>query len=365
LVNKLTARRVLPALSIAVASLVATLPAVPGRAAEDDTVIIATRHAPPFAIRTPQGWEGITIELVHRVAEEQGFSYELREMGLEEMLEATASGEVDAAAAAITVTADREQRLDFTHPFFTSGLGVAVPRRAELTWLSALRRIGSSAFLHAAGALLGILTLVGVLVWAVERRRNEQFPGDPVKGVGSGIWWSAVTMTTVGYGDKAPRTVAGRIIGLVWMFASVIIISGFTAAIATSLTVGQLDKSITGINDLYGKRVLTVGGSTSAGYLDEKLVPYETVSSVEEALDKLAAAQADAVVYDLPILRYLARHSHAQDVRVLPNVFVRQDYGIALPPAARFREQLNRDLLRIIQRPEWGRMLENYLGRND
>lgn len=56
------------------------------------------------------------------------------------------------------------------------------------------------------------------------------------------------------------------------MFASIIVISGFTAAIATSLTVGELEQLIAGIDDFHGKRVLTVKGSTSAAFLDEKLV---------------------------------------------------------------------------------------------
>jgi len=59
-------------------------------------------------------------------------------------------------------------------------------------------------------------------------------------------------MTTVGYGDKAPVTLAGRVVGLLWMPASIILISGFTAAIASALTVGQLDHSISGLDDLYG-----------------------------------------------------------------------------------------------------------------
>ena len=58
---------------------------------QDETLVIATRHAPPFAIKTEDGWTGITIELVRRIAERRGFSYELREMGLEEMLEAVAA----------------------------------------------------------------------------------------------------------------------------------------------------------------------------------------------------------------------------------------------------------------------------------
>ena len=325
-------------------------------------LVIATREAPPFAIKTDDGWQGITIELLHRMAEEVGFTYRLKEMGLEQMLQATAKGEVDAAAAALTVTAERERLLDFTHPFYTSGLGIAVPQRPQLTWLSALKRIVSGAFLQSAGALLAVLTLVGVVVWLVERRRNAQFPRDPVKGVGAGLWWSAVTMTTVGYGDKAPQTAAGRVIGLIWMFASIIIISGFTAAIATSLTVGQLEQSISGIGDFHGKRVLTVKGSTSAAFLDDKLVHYETVPDVAAGLERLAAGRADAVVYDLPILRYLVREHHADKLRVLPNHFERQDYGIALPTGSPLRERFNRSILQIVQSPEWTRMVAGYLG---
>jgi len=331
--------------------------------ADEVPLLIATRHAPPFAIKSADGWGGITIELVRRIAEERGFKFRLKEMGLEEMLDATAKGEVDAAAAALTVTAEREQRLDFTHPFFTSGLGIAVPRRTEVTWLSALTRIASGAFIQSAGALLGVLTLVGVLVWLAERRRNSQFPQKPIPGVSSGVWWSAVTMTTVGYGDKAPVTALGRILGLIWMFASIIMISDFTADIATSLTVGQLDQSIAGVEDLYGKRVLTAKDSTSAAYLDEKLVRHEAAATVAEALDKLATGQADAVVYDLPILRYLISDGYAQELRALPNLLLRQDYGVALPPGTPRREAFNREILRIIQGPEWARMLEGYLGR--
>jgi len=172
-------------------------------------------------------------------------------------------------------------------------------------------------------------------------------------------------MTTVGYGDKAPLTVMGRILGLIWMFASIIIISGFTAAIATSLTVGQLSQSIGGIEDLYGKRVLTARGSTSAAFLDSKLVHYSTVPNIDEALDQLAAGRADAVVYDLPILRYLINEKYTQQLRVLPNQFARQDYGIAIPPGSPLRERLNREILQIIQGAEWTTMLGGYLGPDE
>lgn len=323
---------------------------------------IATRNVPPFAMKVDGGWDGIAIELLRRIAEETGLEFDLKEMSLPQMLDATVKGQVDAAAAALTITAERERVMDFTHPFYSSGLGVAVRQRSEVTWLSALKRIGSGPFIQSMAALLGVLTLVGALVWLVERRRNGQFQSHPVRGIGSGIWWSAVTMTTVGYGDKAPVTLAGRIIGLVWMFASIIMISGFTAAIASSLTVGELDQAIRGVDDLRGKRVLTLDSSTSAAFLDEKLVRYTPAAELSDALAELAAGRADAVVYDAPILLYLVNEGHASELRVLPTVFARQDYGIGLPSGSPLREQLNRQILEIIRTPEWDRMLEAYLG---
>ncbi len=330
-----------------------------------DTLVIATREAPPFALRDGNGeWEGITVALLRELGTSLNIDFELVEMDLTQMLEAVESGEVDAAASALTITADREGAVDFTHPFYSSGLGIAVPRRSSGSLFGAISRLGSLAFLEAALALLALLTVVGVIVWLAERRRNDQFPESPIDGVASGIWWSAVTMTTVGYGDKAPATLPGRIVGLVWMFASIIIISGFTAAIATALTVDRLENSISSIDDLQGRRVLTVVGSTSAAYLDDHLIRHRTRPAVEDAIAALAAGEADAVVYDLPIQRYQAA-THAHDrVRVLPNQFAHQDYGIALTDGSPLREAMNREILRYTRSAQWERLLATYLGED-
>ncbi|RCU45653.1 ABC transporter substrate-binding protein [Corallincola holothuriorum] len=330
--------------------------------AQHKTLVIATRDAPPFAIKTEDGWHGITIELVRHIADQSGIQLEFREMEIDEMLLAASRSEISAAAAALTITAEREQSVDFTHPFLTSGLGIAVAKSQSVSWISAVKALFSGPFIKAAGALLAVLTIVGVVVWLAERKHNEQFSVAPIKGVGAGVWWSAVTMTTVGYGDKAPKTLLGRIVGLIWMFASIIIISGFTAAIATSLTVEQLEQSITGIDDLYGEPVVSVKGSTSSIYLHEQFVRHEEVASVEEGLKLLADGKVIAMVYDLPILRYEINASFAHQLRVLPQTFLRQDYGIALPPNDPTRELLNQQILNLIDTDEWQQIKDRYLG---
>lgn len=331
---------------------------------EGKTLAVATRHVPPFAMQEDGVWDGIAIELWSRVAGKLGYRTQFRDMGLAEMLVAVSGGEVTAAAAALTITSEREVRIDFSHPFHTSGLGIAVRRQSGGGWLMVVDRLFSERFLRALAPLLALLTLIGVLVWLAERRCNPQFQGGPVKGIGSGLWWSAVTMTTVGYGDKTPRTLSGRLVAMVWMFASIVIISSITAAIASALTVGQLKQTITGIDDLYRSRVLTLSGSTSEAFLDHRLIRQETAPDLGSALAALERGEADALVYDMPILRYLVAERHGDSLQVLPHVLQRQDYGIALPPGSPLREAINRELLQVIRSPEWQQLLERYLGRD-
>jgi len=151
---------------------------------------------------------------------------------------------------------------------------------------------------------------------------------------------------------------------MVWMFASIIVISGITAAIATALTVGQLRQTIASVDDLYRSRVLTLPGSTSKTFLDGRLIRHEEAPNLHSALDALEREEADAVVYDMPILRHLIAEHHADKLLVLPQVLQRQDYGIALTPASLLREDINRELLAIIRSPDWQRLLEGYLGRD-
>ena len=50
---------------------------------------------------------------------------------------------------------------------------------------------------------------------------------------GNALWWSATTVTTIGYGDVVPSTSGGRVIAVFVMFASVATVS-FTTAVVTA-----------------------------------------------------------------------------------------------------------------------------------
>lgn len=198
----------------------------------------------------------------------------------------------------------------------------------------------------------------------LERKKNaEQFGGSAAKGLGAAFWWSAVTMTTVGYGDKAPVTPVGRMVGVIWMFAGVITISGLTASIASTLTVSQLESPIRGPQDLpsLGK-IGCVRGSTGEAYLREQRLPYEAFPQAERALEALSGQKVRAVIYDAPILKYLALNSFEGQISVLPVTFERQDYAIALPLGSPLRKEINRSILERLSSEDWDDALYKYLG---
>jgi ABC-type amino acid transport substrate-binding protein len=345
--------------------LAAVVQNLPG-AARAETLTIATHEAPPFVMRDVDGqWSGLAIALWEDVASAQNLDYRYVESDLDGMIAGVADGRYDAGVGALTITAARETRVDFTPPYYTTGFGIAV-RREGAVWTSLLVNLVSWAFLKAVLALAGLLLFVGFFFWLAERRANrDQFGGEGLRGLGSGLWFAAVTMTTVGYGDKAPVTLAGWIVALVWMFVAIVIISAFTGALASALTAGRLQGAIAGPDDLPKVSVGSISGSASDAWLARDGIGFASFPTVKAGLAALADGRIDAFVYDKPILQYSLRRSGGQGLHLLPGTFGRQDYGIALPLGSDLRQPINVDLLRIIASDAWGQRLKALLGRDD
>ena len=330
----------------------------------EDTLLVATKEAPPFAMKGNNGeWQGISIDLWEKVADEIDRPYRYVEEDLSGMLDGVREGAYDVAIAAISITAERETTLDFSQAYYQSGLGIAVSSEGGSDWLAVASRLISTKFLSVVAALLLLLALVGVLMWLVERRKNpEQFGGSPWHGIGSGFWWSAVTMTTVGYGDKAPVTPVGRLIGLIWMFAGIIIISSFTAAIAASLTVSELGGDVAGAEDLPAVRVGSVTDASAGEWLGGRSIGHRGYDDMASGLEALADGEIDAFVHDAPMLQSAVIDGYDGVLGVLPETFDKQFYGIALPERSELREEVNRALLVHAHGPSWNATLSKYLG---
>lgn len=361
----LDVRCVRPILSLILSFMVLAL--IPTTACEaGQRLVIGTHEAPPFVVHEPDGtFSGISIELWKNIAARLGLDYEIEEMEVGQLLQGLQNGTLDVAAGALTVTAERIKSIDFSHPFYTSGLGIALIQNKSDKLQAVIKAVFSFRFIQALAALVVLLLIVGLLIWLLERRANpQQFGGKPHQGLGGGFWWAAVTMTTVGFGDKAPVTFGGRLLAIIWMFASVITISGFTAAIASVFTLQEIEGHIKSPQDLNEILTGTVIDTTSSQYASHHALRTVTYQNIASALAGLDNREVGAVVYDAPILNYLANSMPTSHITVLPNTFMRQDYAFGLPEKSPLREQINVALLEQITSDEWKKMLTRYLGHN-
>ncbi len=335
-----------------------------GDAPKRSELLVGTKIAPPFAMKNDDGeWEGISIELWKRIALSLEMKFKFQEHNLKTLLEGVESKSLDVAIAAITITGDRERKFDFTHSYYTTGLGIAVPDTDTSGWMSVIKGIFSRQMLLML-LVLGLLWIaIGATVWLVERKKNPQhFDSNPIKGIFSGAWWAAVTMTTVGYGDMAPKTLAGRLIALLWMLASLLIVSSVIAGVASSLTIARLDRFISSPADLSKGKIASIKSSVSDNYLKKRGIHPVYFGSVVEGLRALKENKVDAMVYDAPLLQYNINKSFSSDLMMLDYLFESQNYGIALPENSPLREKINRAILDITHSQKWKTILDTYLG---
>ena len=333
-----------------------------GRAVPDRVLTVATKEAPPFAIKGPDGsWQGISIDLWRHAAGQLHLRYRFAEVRtVPDLLKTTASGSADAAVAAITVTAPRAQTVDFTQPFYETGLGVAA--RGDLSnWVPVARALLSLSFLRAMLVLIGIALFVGILVWLFERRANEHFAGHPIRGVTSGIWWSAIAMTQAGAAQNAPASLPGRLLAVVWMIASIVVIAVFTASVTSAITTHQLQGVVQDVDDLRSLRVGVVEGSSSVDFLDNHRVAHKVFRDPESGLRAVEAGTLDVFVYDRPLLTWIVQRKFSR-LQVLRVTLDQQNYAIALPHNSMLRVPLDIALLEDVNSEWWDQVLYRYLG---
>ncbi|WP_225705213.1 transporter substrate-binding domain-containing protein [Bradyrhizobium cenepequi] len=330
--------------------------------APDKELVVATKEAPPFAMKQPDGnWGGISIELWRRIADDAHLRFRLVETpSVQDLLDGVAKGDFDAGVAAVTVTAARARNVDFTQPFYNTGLGIAVPLN-ESPWVSIGRALLSFGFFQAVGLLLCFAMAVGFLIWLFERRKTEHFSGG-AKGLGTSFWWSTIAMTQAGAAANAPATLPGRIVATGWMIASVIAIAVFTAGITSTLTRRELQGAVHSFNDLRSVRVGAAANSATADYLTRQQLSFRAFPDAQSGLSAMSRGEIDAFVHDKPLLAWIVRNDFSGSIRVVDTSFSSERYAIVLPRSSALRPVLDLAVLDQIESDRWQQTLFLALG---
>ena len=338
-----------------------------GETGKSVKLLVGTIDAPPFAMRAIDGnWQGLSADLWQAVASVLGVPYEIREFDtIDDLLGATEEKQIDVAIA-LAVTEQREIKLDLSQAYYRSGLAIAISKdRLKGGWLAVFGRLFHLDILKIIGILILLGLIAGTAVWIFENRRNqEMFGGGSTNGFGHAVWWAAVTMTTVGYGDKVPRTLGGRMVAIFWMMASIALISIFTASISASLTVERLTGKVRGPQDLPHVRVGSIDQPTLMDLLDQRGIAPIPFLNEQDGLKALVEGETDAFVYDELILKHLVKTDFPGRIHILPGTFEHYYISMGMPVDSPLREPINRALLKVMKKDKWTQIVNQYIGFN-
>lgn len=351
------------------AALLALAVIAPAALAQDeggsDTLRLATVTRPPFSLSENGVDTGFTLDLWDALMRDIGRDYVvLRTETFGEMLDLVRTADVDAAAANISITADRETEMDFSQPIFSAGLQIMVPAsdRATSPFLS---RLLLRDLLIAVVAAFALLFAAGMLMWLFERRHQEYFRHDGRKALFPAFWWALNLIVNGGFEERQPLSTPGRVLGVVMVISSLFLVSIFVAKITTTMTVEAIQSAVNSVSDLYGKRVGTTSGSTAAAYLDRREIRYQGYDGFAPLIADFEAGALDAVVFDAPILAHYVNSAADGEAILAGPVFLRENYGIALPTGSVLHEPINQSLLRLRENGTYEDIRVKWFGASD
>ena len=321
----------------------AAAPAHPDRALR-----VATGRQAPFVMEENGTLTGFSIDLWQEIARQIGREFVWLNVGpSSDQLGAITRGDADVAIAAITMTPEREQLVDFSTSYFDSGLQIMVPAQPGTPFFDTVRAVFSPGIRQLALSAIVIVFLLANVVWLVERRTNPDFQRGYLRGILEG-WWGVMLIIAGGqFGDREVSSVARRLtVAAMWLLG-VVLIAQFTATVTSSLTIQQLHSSIAGPDDLPGRKVGTLPGSVAADYLRQIGAQLADVTSADQGFAMLRNGDVQAIVFDAPTLQYWAAKRGKGVVQVVGSVFRPEKYGIAVAQGSPLRKQINAALLTL------------------
>ena len=331
-------------------------------------LVVGVLEDPPYLVKTKTGeWTGINVDLWKAIAQDLKIDYVFREMVFSQHLQALTHNEIDVSIESFFLLAERVKDIDYSIPFGTTRLAVAtLPGRLEHPWLAAVKIFFSWGTLKGIGILSLVLCVLGFFFWFFERRSNPEHFGEGfIKGVGAGIYWVGSTLASGVCVGIVLKSMAARILGLLWMLSCAVALSALVASLTTSLALNRLMSQTIDENTLRHLRLGGVETSAEAAVLKELGGKYVLYKTEEDALGALLNKEIDGFLYDEVTLHYYMDNDYKGKISVDPTNLRRFVFAFGLPKESPWRTRINASLLNFMEKRDWVFLLNRYgLGQN-
>lgn len=333
-----------------------------------DTLKVAVYNSPPCVFLNESGDPtGFDIELLEKIAKKSKLiiKYQYKD-NFTDLLPSVIDSICDAAISGITITGNREDVVDFSHPYLNSGLMICVDKNSKINPFKVLIR-----YINNMGPMLLLILFFtlccGVLIYYIEKKYSKKesmfSPEKPSIGIFHGFYFSNIFSSTVGFGDFVPKSIPGKCVTIVLIIIGVYFIFPYAVAnMNMALTQETEIYDISSPDDFPGKKIATEDSTTSISFLKKTGCNLVLVESINDAYELLKENKIDAVVYDMPFIKYFVKNAGKKRFRTSGAMFDKQTYGIALKKESPFREILNKNIVDFMRTSEYWELHDKWFG---
>jgi polar amino acid transport system substrate-binding protein len=310
---------------------------------------VVTAPIVPFVLPDTHPPAGYSIDIWNEVARRLRADFTLKIVPADDRLPSVEHGDADVAIGLIVMTSEDESRVDFSAPYFDSGLQILVHPRSEGRLLSTFQSLPWAAIGELFAVAFLLLLLLANVLWLVERRTNPTFRKAYLRAIGEGLWGAMLIIATGEHGDRDTPDLVKRIAVVGMWVLGIVLVAQLTATVTSSQTVARLQSDIKGPHDLPGKAIAATPGTVAGDYLNAVGLPFTPMTSPEEGIRMLALGDVQAVVLSAAVLQYLAAQPANRALEIVGPVFRPYKIAIAVRNGSPLRKPINEALLSMYQ----------------
>ncbi|XP_050735254.1 glutamate receptor ionotropic, kainate 2-like isoform X1 [Eriocheir sinensis] len=327
-------------------------------------------------------YEGFCVDMLHDIATMIGFQYKIhltpsRTYGIQDpvtgewngMVRELQENKADLAIGSMTINYARENVIDFTKPFMNVGIGILfkVPTSQQTRLFSFMNPLAIEIWLY----VLAAYVLVSITMFIVARFSPYEWynphpcsqENDVVENqfsLSNSFWFTIGTLMQQG-SDLNPKACSTRIVGGIWWFFTLIIISSYTANLAAFLTVERMITPIEGAEDLAAQKEIPygslAGGTTTTFFRDSKIETYQKmwrfmenkkpsvfVPSYDEGVRRVLEGNYAFLMESSMLDYYVQRNCNLTQIGGLLDS---KSYGIATPMGSPWRDKISLAILEL------------------
>ncbi|ERE85655.1 glutamate receptor, ionotropic kainate 3-like protein [Cricetulus griseus] len=352
------------------------------------SLIVTTVLEEPFVMfrksdRTLYGndrFEGYCIDLLKELAHILGFSYEIRlvedgKYGAQDdkgqwngMVKELIDHKADLAVAPLTITHVREKAIDFSKPFMTLGVSILYrkPNGTNPSVFSFLNPLSPDIWMYVLLAYLGVSCVLFVIARFSPYEWYDAHPCNPGSEVVennftllNSFWFGMGSLMQQG-SELMPKALSTRIIGGIWWFFTLIIISSYTANLAAFLTVERMESPIDSADDLAKQTKIEYGavkdGATMTFFKKSKISTFEKmwafmsskpsalVKNNEEGIQRTLTADY-ALLMESTTIEYITQRNC--NLTQIGGLIDSKGYGIGTPMGSPYRDKITIAILQL------------------